>query len=710
MIDKPTILQFFKTSISQPIAEKNLIKRLQVDSDERHRFKKLLRELIASGELFELRKNKIGLPEHLNLVVGHIQANRKGFAFVVPKEPGRSDLYIRPNDIGNAFHGDLVVARIKRKRSKKLLEGQVVRILQRGQNRVIGMYQDYNEYGFVIPEDSKLAYKIYVEASNAMNARQGQFVVVQILRYDGYHRNPDGEIVKILGYPNTPGMDEKIVIQSYGLPTVFPTEVLEAAEGIPENIPVEEMQQRLDLRDQCIFTIDGENARDFDDAVSIEGLENGNYKLGVHISDVNHYVHANSALDQEAYLRATSVYFPDRAISMFPERLASQICCLLEGKDRLTISVFMEFDPAAKPVAYDIYASIIRSKARFTYTIVRQLLQDEDEGLKRVYAAFLPSLQLMKQLSELLRQKRIRRGSLDFDLPDPEIVLDAQGRVENILKAERNLAHRMIEEFMITANETVASHLTWMQIPMIYRSHENPEESRVANLNEFLRSLGLRLQRATQLHPKDIQTLLAQVKSKPTEHLVNILALRAMKQAQYTAGNSGHFGLASQCYTHFTSPIRRYPDLIVHRILKETWKGKDFPKHVLKKRRQYLETVAEHSSLRERIAMEAEREILLIKKLRFMGDKIGDTFEGVISGVASFGLFVELREYFVEGLIHVTNLHDDYYHYREETYSLVGEQFRKTYRVGDSVKVQLAHVDVAKRQIDFLLLYRSSYK
>lgn len=704
MTDKTAILQFFKTSTSQSVSEKDLLRRLHIDSDNRHRFKQLLRELIASGELIETRKNKVGLPEHLNLVVGYVQANRRGFAFVVPKEPGHSDLYISPDELGNAFHGDLVIARVKRKKSGKLLEGQIVRILQRGQNRVIGAFEDCGDYGFVIPEDSKLPYKIYVEASNSLNARQGQIVVAQILRYDGYHRNPDGEIVAILGFSHTPGMDEKIVIHTYGLPAAFPSDVLEAAEAIPENIPEDEIQQRVDLRDHCVFTIDSENARDFDDAVSIDRLENSNYTLGVHIADVNYYVHADSLLDQEAYRRGTSVYFPDRAISMFPEHLSSNLCCLLEGKDRLTISVFMEFDPTMKLVNYDIRPSIICSKARFTYTIVRQILQDEDETFTTRYEAFLSALRLMKELSELLLQKRMRRGSLDFDLPEPEILLDVQGRVENILKAERNLAHRLIEEFMIAANETVASHLTWMQIPMIYRTHEKPDETRIANLNEFLGSLRLRLQRGNQLHPKDIQKLLAQVKNKPTEHLVNILTLRAMKQARYTAKNSGHFGLASQCYTHFTSPIRRYPDLMVHRILKETWKGQGFLEQAHEKRRQYLETIAEHSSLRERIAMEAEREILQIKKLRFMREKIGDVFDGVISGVASFGLFVELREYFVEGLVHISNLHDDYYHYREETYSLDGEQFHKTYRIGDCVRVQLANVNIAERQIDFQLL------
>ncbi len=704
MIEKTAILQFMKTSTSRPVSVKELMRRLNIGSEDRPRFKKLLRELIVSGELIEGKKNRVGFPEQMGLVVGYLQTHRDGYGFVVPKTKGQPDLYIGKDDLGKAFHGDLVVANIKRKRrGDKLNEGTIIRILQRGQSRIIGTYQDHGDYGFVVPNDPRLPYKLYIDASNALNVKSDQIVVAQVLRYNETHRIPDGEIVQILGFRHTPGMDEKIVIHTYGLPTEFPSDVLEAAEQIPDRISEEEIQRRVDLRDQVIFTIDGENAKDFDDAVSIERLENANYKLGVHISDVSFYVKEGNALDQEAYQRGTSVYFPDRAISMFPERLSSNICCLQEGKDRLTITVFMEFDPTMKLVSYDICPSIIRSKARFTYTIVRQILKDQDEALIKRFEAFLPTLSLMKELSELLWQKRARRGSLDFDLPEPEIILDVQGRIENIIKAERNLAHRIIEEFMIAANETIASHLSWMQIPSIYRVHDRPDVDKITNLDTFLGSLGLRLQRGTQIQSKDIQRLLTRVQGKSIEHLINILTLRSMKQAFYSVNNIGHFGLASKHYTHFTSPIRRYPDLMVHRILKDTWHGRGFSEKAVEKRRTYLEKLAEHSSMRERVAMDAEREIVQIKKLRFMQDKIGDIFHGVISGVAPFGLFVELQEYFVEGMIHITNLRDDYYHYREETYSLVGEQFRKSYRVGDAVKVQVAHIDVAKRQMDLVI-------
>ncbi|MDY0094519.1 MAG: ribonuclease R [Candidatus Vecturithrix sp.] len=704
MIDKSTILEFFKTSPAKTIAEKDLLQRLHIESDHRHEFKKQLRDLIASGEVIEVSKKRFALPDHVNLLVGYVQASRKGFAFVVSKHKDQPDLYISPDHLYDAMHGDLVVAQVLHKKPGKLDEGKILRILQRGQNRVIGTYEIQGNKGFVVPQDSRIPYTLFIDEANTLEARPGQIVLAQILVYGDHGRHPEGEIIDVLGFPNTPGMDEKIIIHTHNLPATFPQTVLDAADRLSDRIPEEEVRQRLDLRDQCIFTIDGENARDFDDAVSIERLENGHYRLGVHIADVNFYVAENSMLDQEAYQRGTSVYFPDRAIPMFPEHLSSDVCCLREGQDRLTNSVLMEFDPTGKQVAYDIKASIIRSKKRFTYTLVRQILKDQDETLVQQYHDFLPSLQLMKDLSELLLQRRVQRGSLDFDLPEPEVVLDIQGRVENIVKAERNLAHRMIEEFMIAANETVAAYITWMQIPMIYRTHDTPAEEKISGLNDFLRSLGLRLQRGNQLHPKDFQKLLHQVRHKPIEHLVNILALRTMKQARYTINNSGHFGLASACYTHFTSPIRRYPDLIVHRILKDISQGAGFSVRSVEKQQQRLETIAEHSSLRERAAMEAEREILQIKKLRFMQDKIGDLFEGVISGVTSFGLFVELREYFVEGLVHVTQLRDDHYYYHEETYSLVGEHFRKRYRIGDSVRVQVAHVDLGRRQIDFHIL------
>ncbi len=703
MVNKTLILEYLQTSTPGPILLKELLRHFDVTGEERPRFKRMVQELVASGEIIELKKNRVALPEQVGLIVGHLQVHRDGFGFVVPRDKGRSDVYISRDHLKDAMHGDLVVAGLQRKRSGKLNDGTIVRILQRGQNRVIGTYQDRDDHGLVIPEDPRLPFKIHIDRANALNARDKQIVVAQILRYNERNRQPDGEIIEILGYPNTPGMDDEMVIHAYDLPNEFPAVALDEAERIPDNIPDEELRQRADFRDHLVFTIDGETAKDFDDAVSIERLDSGNYRLGVHIADVGYYVRAGSALDQEAFKRGTSVYFPEWAIPMFPERLSSDMCSLRAGEDRLTLSVVMDFDPTGKMVAYDLMSSVIRSKQRFTYARVRQILKDEKPGLREQYAEFLPALELMKDLSELLLQLRMRRGSLDFDLPEPEIILDVQGHIENIIKAERNLAHRLIEEFMIAANEAVAAHLAWMQIPSLYRVHDKPDDAKLSHLDTFLGTMGVRLQRGAQIHSKDIQRLLTRVQGKPTEHLVNFLTLRAMKQAFYAAHNTGHFGLASTHYTHFTSPIRRYPDLTVHRILRDAWQGRGFSEHAVQDRRQELESIAGHSSQRERVAMEAERDILAIKKLRFMRDKVGDVFHGVISGVAPFGLFVELREYFVEGLIHVTNMRGDHYFYHEESYSLVGERSHIRYRMGDAVTIQIAKVDVARRQMDLML-------
>lgn len=703
MIDTTQILEYLHASTAGPALLKDVARQLADDSDDRACIRRMVRELIAAGEIVELKKNRIALPAQVGLVVGHLQVHRDGFGFVVPTDKNQADLYISRDHLKDAMHGDLVVAEAQRARSGKQAEGRIVRVVQRGRTRVIGTYQDRGEYGIVTPEDARLPFTIYIDGAHALDARDEQIVVAQIVRYPERSRQPDGEILEVLGYPDTPGMDEKIVIQTYELPDQFPAVVLEEAERMPDRIPEEEARRRADFRDQMVFTIDGETARDFDDAVAIERLENGNYRLGVHIADVGYYVTPGSALDQEAFTRGTSVYFPDRALPMFPERLSSDLCSLREGEDRLTLSAIMDFDPTGKMVSYDLMPGIIRSRQRFTYTRVRQILNDEEPGLREQYAEFLPSLELMKDLSELLLQLRMRRGSLDFDLPEPEILLDVQGRIEDIIKAERNLAHRMIEEFMIAANETVAAHLAWMQIPSLYRVHERPDDGKLSHLDAFLGTLGVRLQRGPHIHAKDIQRMLTRARGKPTEHLVNFLTLRAMKQAVYAVRNSGHFGLASTHYTHCTSPIRRYPDLTVHRILTETWQGRGVDDSAGEQRQHDLTRIAEHSSQRERVAMEAERDIVTIKKLRFMRDKVGEVFQGVISGVAPFGVFVELQDYFVEGLIHVNSMRGDHYHYHEESYSLVGEHTRARYRMGDAVTIQIASVDVARRRMELVL-------
>jgi ribonuclease R len=704
MITKTQLLEFMQHASYRPLSLKELIETLGIDSEERSAFKKLIKELVQEGEIVETREGRYGPPGRMNLVVGYLQGHPSGYGFVIPKEKGVPDLYIRARNLAGAFHGDLVVARVERRERGGRVEGRVIRILKRGHRVLVGTYEAHRGYGFVIPEDPKIPYDVHVEKEDSLGARDGQIVVVEITEYPEQRRNPIGKVIEILGDRNTPRIDEEIVIREYELPVAFSLQALKEAAAIPDRIPRKEITLRRDLRDLLTMTIDGEKAKDFDDAVSIEILDNGHYRLGVHIADVSYYVREQSAIDREAYQRGTSVYFPDRVIPMLPSKLSDDMCSLVPRKSRLTVSVFMEFTPQGEKVHYDIFESVIRSRYRLTYTLVRQILQEEDPKLLKKYRSLIPSLQRMRDLAQILYEKRIRRGSLDFDLPEPEIILDLQGDIENIIKAERNIAHRIIEEFMIAANETVASHMAWLNFPSIYRIHEKPDPGKLADFEEFVRSLGYNLKGTSNIHPRTLQRFLEQVKGKPLEKLINTLLLRSMKQARYSATNEGHFGLASECYTHFTSPIRRYPDLVVHRMLKKTWQGENYSQERLEELEALLEEMAQHSSMRERIAMDAEREIIAIKKVKFMQDKLGEIYEGVISGVTAYGLFVELKDFYVEGLVHVSSMYDDYYHFQEDSYALIGERTHKVYRLGDEVKVQVVSVNVPKRQIDFLLI------
>jgi ribonuclease R len=704
MVTKTQLLEFMQHASYRPLSLKELIEALGIDSEERPAFKKLIRELVQEGEIVETREGRYGPPGRMNLVVGYLQGHPNGYGFVIPKEKGAPDLYIRARNLAGAFHGDLVVARIERRERGGRVEGRIIRILKRGHHTLVGTYEAHKGYGFVIPEDPKIPYDVHVEKEDSLGARDGQIVVVEITEYPEQRRNPIGRVIEILGDRNTPRIDEEIVIREYELPVAFSPQALEEAAAIPNRIPRKEIARRKDLRDLLTLTIDGEKAKDFDDAVSIEMLEKGHYRLGVHIADVSYYVREQSAMDREAYQRGTSVYFPDRAIPMLPPKLSDDMCSLVPQKSRLTLSVFMEFTPQGEKIHYDIFESVIRSRYRLTYTLVRQILQEEDPKLLKKYRSLIPSLQKMRDLAQILYEKRIQRGSLDFDLPEPEIILDLQGDIENIIRAERNIAHRIIEEFMIAANETVASHMTWLNFPSIYRIHEKPDPEKLAEFGEFVRSLGYNLKITPNVHPRTLQRFLEQVKGKPLERLINTLLLRSMKQARYSATNEGHFGLASECYTHFTSPIRRYPDLLVHRMLKKTWEGENYSRERLEELETLLEEMAQHASMRERVAMDAERDIIAIKKVKFMQDKLGEIYEGVISGVTAYGLFVELKDFYVEGLVHVSSMYDDYYHFQEDSYALVGERTHKVYQLGDEVKVQVVSVNVPKRQIDFLLV------
>jgi ribonuclease R len=561
-------------------------------------------------------------------------------------------------------------------------------------------------YSYLIPEDERILQEVYIPDGETKRARPNQMVVAEITRYPTERARPEGRVTHVLGYPDDPEIEPQIIIHKYDLPHRFSSAALKEVRGLPLTPSFHDYQDRVDLRGIPTFTIDGENARDFDDAISIEKEKDGGLRLYVSISDVSHYVKEGTSLDEDAFLRGTSIYFPDRAIPMFPPELSNEICCLHPRSDRLTLTVELRYDVHGEEREVRFYPSVIRSDERLTYTIVKRILLDEDTELKDRFRALLPSLEWMADLSQRLRQGRMERGALDFDLPEPEIILNLQGQTEEIIRAERNLAHQIIEEFMIAANEAVSHFIEEKGIPSIYRIHEPPQREAIDEFRRFVSQLGYKsirpdhgMEKESNHSPKGLQKVLLEVKGKPEEKVVNNILLRSMKWAKYSAKNVGHFGLASDAYTHFTSPIRRYPDLIVHRILKGIVSKKEDKISV-----EELARKADYLSRRERVAMEAEREILDRYRIRFMKDKVGEVFDGVISGVTAFGFFVELKDTFVEGLVRVTSLHDDYYHYHEKRYCLVGERTHRTFRIGDEVKVRVDRVDLERRHIDFGLV------
>jgi len=686
------------TEEDRPLLLREVIHRFGLQKEERQRVKEIFKDLVEEGKIVRIRGNRYGLPSKMNLVVGKVKCHPDGYGFVIPETPGEEDIFIGPRNLKEAMHGDRVVARVESIR-KKGREGKVIRVLERGFRKVVGKFMKGKNYSYIIPDDERILQEVYIPEGETKRARPNQIVVGEITRYPTERANPEGRVTYILGYPDDPEVEPQIIIHKYDLPHRFSSLALKEARCLPSLPSSQEYKERVDLREIPTFTIDGENAKDFDDAVSIEKEKDGEIKLYVSISDVSHYVKEGTVLDEEAYLRGTSVYFPDRAIPMFPPELSNEICCLHPRVDRLTFTVEMTYNANGERRRVQFYPSVIRSGERLTYTLVKKILLDEDDELKSKFRTIVPSLEWMADLAQRLREKRMERGALDFDLPEPEVVLNLQGETEDIIRAERNLAHQIIEEFMIAANEAVAHFMEESGSPFIYRIHEPPRGEAVDEFRSFISHLGYKMRKEGDHSPKEFQKVLLEVQGRPEERVINNVLLRSMKWAKYSALNLSHFGLASDSYTHFTSPIRRYPDLMVHRLLKNV---------LLKKEVNISEEVlarkADHLSQRERVAMEAEREILDRYRVRFMKDKIGEVLEGVISGVTAFGFFVEIKNIFVEGLVRVTSLHDDYYHYHEKRYCLVGERTHKTFRIGDEVKVRLERVDVERRHIDFGLV------
>jgi ribonuclease R len=702
------VSELMKAKTCKPMMARELMRRLKLAPEDRHELKQALNELVLSGELIKTRGNRYGLPEKMDLETGVFQAHPQGYGFVIPEKKGKTDVFVPAQNRLDAMNGDKVVVRVSppagRKKATGKREGMVIRILERAHTRVVGTY-DLPEpptggYGFVTSHDPRITQDLIIGRENTGGAKPGDIVSAEIIVYPLRGRPAEGRIVRVIGRPGDPGIDSELIIEQYELPVQFTPATIKEAEAIPQQVTPAMRQGRQDLRHLPTVTIDGEKARDFDDAISIEKIKTG-YRLRVHIADVANYVKEGTVLDEEAYQRGTSVYLPDRAIPMLPALLSNGICSLNPNVDRLTLTCELDISPAGEILKYDIYESVINSDERMTYTAVREILADRDPAQRKRYKALMGEFELMGELMEILRAKRSKRGSIDFDLPEPEIVLDLQGRISDILRAERNMAHQIVEEFMLAANETVARHIEHKKAPFIYRIHEEPAEDKLADLAEFLATLGINLPLAKKIQPLHLQKAVAKAKGTPEETLINTVLLRTMKQARYSEENVGHFGLAAETYTHFTSPIRRYPDLIVHRILKADLRGKLKDKTYTDKLVETLPAAAIHCSSRERTAMEAERDVITMLKLRYMEDKLGEVFDGIITGVAQFGFFVQLRGLFVEGLVHISTLTDDYYQYVEKLHCLRGERRKCVYRIGDAVTVRVDRVDTVRKRIDF---------
>ncbi len=632
-------------------------------------------------------------------MVGHPD----GYAFLVLDDPAAPDLYLPRGRVRPAMHSDRAVAEVEASDRRGRTRGRIVRVVERGAKDLIGVYRRAARTSSLVPQDPRVGYLVLVPPEAAGAARDGDLVVASITRYPTPVSDVEARVTSVLGPADDPRVETDAIIHTHGLPMEFPPRVRDDAARVPRAVPAAAVAGRLDLRDMPLATIDGENARDFDDAVGIETLSGGRVRLTVAVADVAAYVRAGSAIDTEAVARGTSVYFPDRVIPMLPESLSNGICSLMPNVDRLVKVARLDIGAGGEIEAATFADAVMRSAARLTYTEVARILTDRDPEARGRYPALVGPLERMEELCRVLMERRRHRGSIDFDLPEAEIVLDLRGRPENIVRRERTIAHRMIEEFMLAANEAVAQRLTDAGLPMVYRVHEPPAPDAVADVAAFLEGFGLRLDlRGGRPAPRAYQAVLEAVADHPEARLVNRVLLRSLSQARYSTENLGHFGLATDCYTHFTSPIRRYPDLIVHRLLGGLLSG-SLRAGERDRLAAALPAVAEACSRRERIAMDAERDVVALKRVQFMQDKVGRTFAGYVSDVTGFGLFVELADYFVEGLVHVSTLGDDFYEHDERARWLRGRRHRRTIRIGDAVTVRVAGVSIERRQVDLVM-------
>ena len=699
---KERILAYMESEGYVPIKRRDMRAMISVPQEDREKFENLINELIAEGRVFETKKGKLASPKDLQMATGTFIGHARGFGFVTP-DAGGEDIFIPASETMGAMQKDRVLYKVLHKAEKgKKADGVIVRILERGQQRIVGTFEAGSKgYGFVVADDKKIAKDIFISRENTKGAVTGHKVVVEITDYGEDRRNPEGKVIEILGHINDPGVDILSVIRRYELAVEFPAEVYAKNEHLGTEVAEADKKGREDLRDLLTITIDGADAKDLDDAVSLKRLGNGNFELGVHIADVSHYVRENTALDKEAYARGTSVYLVDRVIPMLPHKLSNGICSLNPHVDRLALSCLMEVNGRGEVVSHRILESVINSDYRMTYTAVREILEDGAPALLEQYAEILPMLEDMEELRQILGEKRRKRGSVNFDLPESKIILDENGKPIDIKPYEKSIATNMIEEFMLVCNETIAENSFWQEMPFMYRSHQEPDEDKLEKMEQFLRGFGYYLRKKDgEIHPRELQKVLQKAEETDEERIITRMVLRSMMQARYTAENGGHFGLAAKYYCHFTSPIRRYPDLEIHRMIKKMLHGELDEKASAYYRRK-MPDWAKHCSKQERVAEDAERDTDALKKVEFMEDKIGQIYEGIISGVTNWGIYVELPNT-IEGMVALSQMDEDYYEFDEKKMLVFGKRTKKSYRLGDKVVVSVAKVDRMMGTIDFV--------
>ncbi|KAA0944299.1 ribonuclease R [Sporosarcina sp. ANT_H38] len=662
---------------------------------------KMLVDLEQKGHIIRSKANRYGVPEGMNLLRGKFIGHAKGFGFVAPDVEGMDDVFIPPHEVNGAMNGDTVLIRVVNATSAGRREGAITRVVERKTTKVVGMYQNNKGFGFVVPDDKKLPMDVFIGKGDSLDAVDGHKVVVEITDWPIDGKSATGKVTQILGHRNDPGVDILSIIHKHGIDVDFPQEVLEQTNNISDVVQEKDLFNRRDLREEVTITIDGADAKDLDDAISVVKNGDGSYLLSVHISDVSYYVKENTPMDEDAFDRGTSVYLTDRVIPMLPHKLSNGICSLNPGVDRLTLSCAMTIDRNGRVINHEIFESVIRSKERMTYTDVYKIIEEKDVELSAKYEHIVPMINEMAELAAILKQKRIDRGAIDFDFKESKVLVDEKGWPTDVVIRERTVAEKLIEEFMLAANETIAEHFHWLKLPFIYRIHEDPKEEKLQRFFEFLTNFGIVVKgTGNRVHPRALQEIVESIAGLPEETVISTMLLRSMQQAKYFEESLGHFGLSTDFYTHFTSPIRRYPDLIVHRLIRTYLIEKDVSGQTVAHWSARLSEIATHTSERERRAVEAERDTESLKKAQFMLDKIGEEFEGVISSVTNFGMFIEL-ENTIEGLVHVSLMTDDYYRFDDRQMMMIGERSGKQFRLGDEVTVKVIGVKPEESTIDF---------